>query len=457
MAETVDALDLGSSPFTGWGFKSPLSHFKPEVYLQVDIVEKEGLKRELTIEVPADVVDEAYNKIYEDYRKKAKIKGFRPGKVPLNVIRNKYKNEVTADLIDTLINEYFIQAIREKQLEPIGKPVISKVDVDEGKPLTFTVGIEVMPTIDTVVYDNLTVEEPEIQVPDKMVDNVVERLRENNADLRSVERTAKEDDVVICDLEVIEGDLDTGEGPLSNQEIDLGHEYTVKEFRDGLAGVSRDETRNISIAYPEDYPDEKFAGKSITYKVLAKEIKERILPAVDDAFAKQAGGGETVLELRMNIRKRIEQDMRTDIKKGNKKQLMDQLVEKNPIGAPDSMVESYLNSLVKEAQENKKDVDEKEIRGKYRDLAQHAVKWYLLYHRLAIQEKIEVASTDIENWTQQFADNYHMDIARAKELLAKSGRSDEIKDGILEEKVVDFLMSKADVKTGRPITKEGKA
>ncbi len=425
--------------------------------MQVDVVEKEGLKRELMIEVPADVVDKAYHRIYEDYRKGAKIKGFRPGKVPMNVIKNKYKNEVTADLIDQLIKEYFVQALREKQLEPIGKPVISKVDVDEGKPLTFTVGIEVMPEIETVEYDNLIVRQPEIQVPDQMVDNVVERLRQNNADLRAVDRAAGENDVVICDLEVSEGELDTAEGALSSQEIDLGHEYTVKEFREGLAGISRDETRDVAISYPEDYPDEKFAGKSITYKVAVKEIKERVLPRVDDAFAKQTGGGETVLELRMNIRKRIEQDMRTDIKKGDKRQLMDQLVEKNPIEAPESMVESYLDSLVKEARENEKNVDEKEIREKYRPLAQHAVKWYLLYHRLAVQEKIEAAPADIENWTQQFADNYQMDIARAKELLAKSGRAEEIRDGILEEKIVDFMMSKAKVETVAPTNKEGTA
>jgi len=425
--------------------------------LQVDVVEKEGLKRELTIEIPADVVDEAYKKFYDDYRKKADIKGFRPGKVPMNIIKSKYKSEVTADLVDDLINTYFIQAIRERKLEPIGKPVISKVDVDEGKPLMFTVGIEVMPDIDSVAYDDLKIEEPEIQVPDEMVGNVVERLRKNNADLRAVDRPAGEDDVVICDLEVTEGDLDAAEEPLSNQEIDLGHEYTVREFREGLVGVKRDETRNISIVYPDDYPDEKFAGKSITYKAQAKEVKERVLPVVDDAFAKQTGGGETVLELRMNIRKRIEEDMRTDVKRADKKQLLDQLVEKNPIQVPESMVESYLNSLVKEAQENEKDVDEKEIREKFRPLAQHAVKWYLLYHRLAAQEKIEVAPADIENWTQQFADNYHMDTARAKDMLAKSGRAEEIKDGILEEKVVDFLMSKAEVKTVAPINKEGNA
>ncbi len=425
--------------------------------MQVEVIEKEGLRRELTIEVPVDVVDEAYGKIYNEYRKKASIKGFRPGKVPLNVIRNKYKDEATAEVIDDLINTYFVQALREKQLEPIGKPVISKVDVDEGKPLTFTVNFEVMPEIDAVTYDDLVVEEPEIEVPDEMVDNVVERLRHNYSDLRSVERPAGENDVVICDLEIVAGELDGTTDPMPNQEIDLGNEYTVREFREELRNVTRDETRELTVTYPEEYPDKKFSGRSITYRIAVKEVKERVLPAVNNDFARQTGGGETVLELRMNIRKKVEEDMRSDIRKGNKRQLLDQLVEKNPVDAPESMVESYLTSLVKDVQENEKDVDEKEIRDKYRPLARHAVKWYLLYHRLAMQEKIETSAADIENWTKRFADNYHMDTARATELLAKSGRGDEIKDGILEEKVVDFLQARATVKKVPLKNKEGRA
>ncbi len=423
--------------------------------MQIELIEKDGLKRELNIEVPAEIVSEAYAKIYNEYRKKADIKGFRQGKAPLDIIRRKFKDEATHDLIDDLVKKYFVQALEEKKLDPIGEPVISKIDVDEGKPLIFTIGIEIMPEIESVKYENLIVEEPEIEIPDEMVDNVVERLRLNNSDVRVVDRPAGEKDLVICDLEITAGEVDLGPAPLTNQEIDLSDDYTVKEFREGLIGVKRDDVRDITVVYPAEYADEKFAGKSVTYKVDVKEIKERILPVINDDFAKQTGGGETLLELRMSIRKGLEENMRSDIRKAAKKQIVDQVVDQNPIGVPESMSESYLDGVVKDIRENEKNVDEKQIREQYRPLAQHAVRWYFLYHRLALQENIKAEPADIDQWTQRFADNYHMDIARAKEILAKSGRAEEIKDGILEEKVVDFLMSKAQVKKVAPANKEG--
>lgn len=423
--------------------------------MQIELIEKDGLKRELNIQVPAEIVSEAYTKIYSEYRKKANIKGFRQGKAPLDIIRRKFKHEATHDLIDDLVNKYFVQALEEKKLDPVGEPVISKIDVDEGKPLTFTVGIEVMPDIDSVKYEDLVVEEPEIEIPDNMVDNVIERLRFNNSDVRAVERPSGEKDLVICDLEISNGDVDLGPAPLTNQEIDLSDEYTVKEFREGLTGVKRDDVRELTAVYPEEYADEKFAGKSVSYKVSVKEVKERILPIVNDAFARQTGGGETLLELRMSIRKGLEENMRGDIRKADKKQIVDQVVAQNPIGVPETMTASYLDGVVKDIREHEKDVDEVKIREQYRPLAEHAVRWYFLYHRLAMQENIKAEPADIDKWTQRFADNYHMDIARAKEILAKSGRAEEIKDGILEEKVVDFLMSKAQVKKVAPANKEG--
>lgn len=424
--------------------------------MNIEVVAKEGLKRELNIEIPAEIVTEAYDEVYDEFRKKAKIKGFRPGKVPANVIRSRFKQEATSEVVDNLINKYFSQALTEKKLDPVGKPVLSKIDIEEGKPMTFTIGIEVMPEIEKVDYDNLVIVEPPIEVSDAEIDKVVEQMRKSNADIRAVDRPSEKSDIVICDLEVIEGDVDSEKMPLQNQEIDLDNQYTVSEFREGLLGVKRDENREIKIAYPDDYPDENFAGKAITYKVIVKEVKERILPLLNDDFAKQAGQGETLLELRLAIRKHIEAEMKTDAARGAKRAIIDQLTEKNKIDVPEAMVESYLNGVVEDFTKSGDKFDEKELREKYRPVGLNAVRWYLLYHHLAQQEKIEVSTEDTENWIKKFADNYRMEVPQAKELLAKTGKGGEIKDGILEEKVVDFLTSGAEKKTGTVENKEGK-
>ena len=417
--------------------------------MDIEVVEKDGLKRELNIEVPSDIVDRAFTRIYETYRKKASIKGFRPGKAPMSIIRSKFKKEITAELIDELVEKYYNEAVGEKKLEVVGHPVLASVDVDEGKPFKFTIGVEVMPQIDSVDCENLTIDESEADVPDKDVDEVIEKLRQAAAELRTVDRIARESDVLICDVEVKDNDTELSKNSIyKNQEIDLAGDSTDPEFREGLAGTARDETRQIGVAYPENYPNPQFAGKTVDFQVTVREIKEKVPPALNDDFARQTGQAETLLELRLNIRKQLKAAAKADLVKVNKKALIGQVVDQNAIDVPESMLESYINGVIEDYKQNAAKFDEKEIRSKYRPIGIRAVRWYLLFHRLAEQEKIEVSTEDTENWIKRFAENYRIDIPKAKEVLAKTGKSGEIKDGILEEKVLDFLMSKTDGQKG---------
>jgi len=423
--------------------------------LNIEVVEKEGLKRELNVEVPREIVDKAYDNIYRQLSKNAKLKGFRPGKVPIKVIRNRFKNEATAEVMDNLINEYFPKALEEKNIEPIGKPVLAKVDIDEGKPLSFTIGFEILPEIDSVKFDDLEFERQSIDIADEEVDRVLEQIRKKSADIRAVERPASDKDILIADMEIKDGEIDLDPETMKNQEIDLDNDYTIEEFREGLVGIERDQTRDIKIEYPEDYSDKTFAGKTVTYGVTAREIKERVLPVLNDDFAKQSGQGETLLELKLNIRKHLEREKRSEQDRIGKKVLIDQIVEKNPIEVPESMVDSYLDGVVEDYKKNEEKLDEKEIRDKYRPVGINTVRWYLIFHRLAAQENIEVSAEDTEKWIKRFADNYRMEVPQAKELLAKTGKANEIRDGILEEKVVDFLMAKAGNSQGTAENKEG--
>jgi len=420
-----------------------------EARLNIEVVEKDGLKRELNIEVPAEIVDETYKKIYDVMRQKAKIKGFRPGKVPANIIRSKYKQEATAEVIDQLVNKYYEEAIKEKKLEPVGTPTLTKADVDEGKPFTFTIGIEVMPEIENVTYDGISIDKTDVEVPDEDVNRVLEQLRMGHAEMRAVERKAQEGDVLICDIEAIGGDIDMFEEKASkNQEIDLSHEYTDKEFREGLRGLGRDETKEITVTYPADYQNPNFANKTITYNVTVREIKERILPPLTDDFAKIVGQGETLLELKLHIRKNLEEERQAQMTRTNKKVIVDFVTGANQIDVPDAMMETYFKNLMAEQKQQDPDgeIDEKEIREKFSGTARDAIKWFLLFHRLAKQENIEVSREDTENWIKRFADSYRMDFDKAKELLAQSGKATEIRDGILEDNVLKFLLEKAAAK-----------
>ncbi|MCP4567138.1 MAG: trigger factor [FCB group bacterium] len=409
--------------------------------MKIDVVEKEGLKRELTIEVPAEIVDETFEKIYTAYRLKAKIDGFRPGKVPLNVIRKRFKGDATAALIDELTQKYYEEAIKETKLEPVGNPTLSDFDVDDGKPLTFTIGIEVMPQIDSVKHENITVNDEKFVVPDKDVDQALENFRKGQAEVRPVERPAGDDDVLVCDLEPTAEPGFFDQDKYENQEIDLSNEFTDKEFREGLAGCRPEDVREIKIDYADDYGNERFAGKSVSYKITVREVKERILPPLNDDLAKMSGQAETLLELKLSIRKQMETELETQTARVRKKTIIDQVVAQNVIEVPETMLESYLKGVIEDNKKQDEKADEKELREKYSPIGTASIQWYLLYHRLAIQEKIEVSPEDTENWIKKFAESYRMEIPKAKEILAKTGRVGEIKDGILEEKVLDFLAS----------------
>ncbi|MFH1701257.1 MAG: trigger factor [Candidatus Zixiibacteriota bacterium] len=422
----------------------------------VELIEKEGLKRELKIEIPAEEVDKAYKKIYADMSKKIKLDGFRPGKIPPNVIRKRFHREATAEVIDSMINEHYPKAIRENQLEPVGTPVLTNVDVDEGKPLKFSLGIEVMPKLEDIKIDGITAEEIKIEVTDSEVDEVVEITRKQQAALRTVDRPANKTDLLICDLEPIQGAIEgLGDTPMDNQEIDLDSPKTVKEFKEALPGTKRDDVKEIILSFPEHHSDKKFAGKSVTFKTTVKEVKEKILPELNDDFAKRLGLGETYLEFKINLRKRMEAERRAELLRKQKRDIVDQVVDKNEFDVPEAMLDSYFKNVIEDIKRQNQDVDEKEIREKYRPIGINTVKWYLLYHRLAVLEKIEVSAEDTEKWIKSFAESYRMEFGKAKEILTQTGKSEEIKDGILEDKVIEFLLSKTNSGQESKETKEG--
>lgn len=424
--------------------------------MNIEVNVKEGLKRELKIEVPVERVNESFDRVLKIFRQKVKLKGFRPGKTPLSVIRTKYKEEIKAEVVDELIKEAYQTAVREKQLSPVGQPTLTDIEIDEGRPLKLAMDIEVMPEIKDVVYDGLSLATQEIEVPDGDVDAVVDQMRKSNATLQAVERPAGAEDAVICDLEVADGDTDLFEEKyFQNQEIDLDSPYTDPEFKKELTGSTRDDMRDVTVNYPENYQNPRFAGKKVTYRVTVNEVKEKVLPEINDEFAKQLGQGETVLEMRLNIRKQLEKEAEADQLKAKKQQIIEQMSEKNPVEVPTSMVDAYLENVIKDFKDNNREFDEKEIRDKYQPIGEKTVRWFLLFHRLAKQENIEVSSEDTEKWIERFAANYQMETAKAKEVLAQSGRVSEIKDGILEEKVIDFLMEKAGGQQVVNTTKEG--
>ncbi|UCD93775.1 MAG: trigger factor, partial [Candidatus Zixiibacteriota bacterium] len=302
---------------------------------------------------------------------------------------------------------------------------------------------EVMPEIEKVDYDNLELPDEKVEVRDAEVDTVVEHLRRKAAEIRVVDRPATEEDVLQVDLfKTDDPDKVLDADKFEDIELDLSSHVTVSQFKETLKGIKAGEEREVKVDYPQDFSNERLAGKSITYLCKVREVKERILPSENDAFAKAQGKVETMLELRLKIREDLKKQKELDQKQWEKQEIVRQIVRKNQIPIPESMINKYIDSVINDMKEKNQPFDEKEVREQYRPAAADAIRRNWLIGRLAEIENIEVLPSDTEAWIKEFASRYQMEPDKAKQVLSQTGKFDEIRDSILEEKVVDFLSSK---------------
>lgn len=422
--------------------------------MKSEIKSSDGLFREIEVEIPAETVDAAFAEKYKEYGKKAKIKGFRPGKVPLNVLKTKFADAVRQELVQDLISESYPKAVKEQDLKVISMPNISDFDLKEGSPFTYTARVEVMPEIDRIDYDGLQLPREEIEVRDSEVDAVVQHLRRKAADIRTVDRAAGEDDILFGDLIKIddpENVLETEK--VEGIEIDLSSPVTLKEFKEALKGIKAGEEREIRIEYPEDFSNERLAGKNLTYLCKTKEVKEKVLPPENDDFARAQAKVETMLELRLKIRENLKLQKEHDQKRWERQQIIHQIVTKNQIPIPEAMVTDYIDAVVEDMKKKEEPFDEEKAREHYRPIAVDNIRWNLLLSRLAETEKIEVLPSDTENWIRAFAEGNNLEYEKAKEMLSGAGKIREIRDSILEDKVLGFLFPKVEYVEGMPDVK----
>jgi len=416
--------------------------------VKAEIKQVEELVRELQVEVPAEMVSAKMEEKLKDVRRTAALKGFRKGKVPMNMIRSVYGDQVKLDVAEELIKSTYPQIVRENTLRVASYPQVTGLNYEDDGRFTYTATVEIFPEIEKVDYSGLSLVGEEIEVKDEEVDEVVEVLRKRHSEVREVDRAATEEDTVVLDIEVLSDpkkalDTDRFEG----SEVDLSNKLTVREFKENLPGLKTGESKEIEVTYAEDYPDEVFAGSQIKYRATIKAVKERLYPVLNDQFAKTTGQGETLLELRMKIRDQLTRQKKEDRNRGFKSQVIQQVCEKNEVPIPKAMVAEYLDNVVQNFKNQNAQVDESEIRKNYEQLGMNNIRWNMLMHQLAKQEKIEVLQSDTENLINRIAENYRMTPEQAKETIQKSGNIADLKESILEDKVIDFLVGRASIKT----------
>jgi trigger factor len=407
----------------------------------------------LDIEVSKEKVDDEFYAVYEKYQAYSKIPGFRKGKAPMNLVKLRFKDAIEKEVLESLVPKAYEDAVKETNLSPISLPVVKDVQFQEGMALKFKAEIDVKPEIEVKDYKGIELVKKIREITEEDVNRTINYLREDFAELHPVEREAKFYDRLIVDLVKRQDEKDE---KLENQELFLDPHNMIKEFQDALISVKAGDEKEIEVNYSPDFHNKKLAGKNVKYTIKVKQIKEKVLPEVNEDFAKMVGGYKDLTELKTKIEEGLVKRAIEESEKNLKDKVINQVVKLNLFEVPETVLNFYLDSLTEDLKKKYKNVDEAKIREDYKEIGSAQIRWDYLFHKIAEKEKIEVNKEEIEEWSKKFAQDYKMEKEEAEKLLATPQSVKRIRGNILEEKVVDFLLKNAVIKEETFLTQSGR-
>jgi trigger factor len=417
-------------------------------------------KRELELEIPAENVTKATEKVARDLARVARVPGFRPGKAPVTLIRRRFAEDIQGEVVQSLVPEYLEKALGEKNLTPVTRPEVDKVDFKEGEPLRFRAVFEVLPEFELGDYKNLAVNIDAVETGDTQVEKTIEEMRERAATFVPVEgRPAKDGDYVLIKL----SGMPVGGGePVQADNIlcHIGAEETLESFTENLRGTSPGDTKKFRSQYPDDYPDQKLAGKAYDYTVEVQGIKEKKLPELNDEFAKDAagekGGFSTVAEMRDLITKDLEAAKEDQQQSQAREKILEALVKQHDFPVPEALVEHQMEvrlertvrTLAAQGVDPRAvNVDWVALRKRQHDRAVDDVKAELLIDRIAEAEKIDVTDEEVEKQIEALAERSGESATALRARLTKQGALDRMKSKLRSDKTIDWLYRNTRIET----------
>jgi trigger factor len=417
-------------------------------------------KRELKLEIPAENVQKAAEKVARDLARVARVPGFRPGKAPVTLIRRRFADDIQGEVVQSLVPEYLEKALDEKKLIPVTRPAVDKVEFKEGEPLRFRAVFEVLPEFELGDYKNLEVKVDAIEIGDAQVSKTLDEMRERAATFVPVEgRAAKDGDYVLMKLA---GTPVGGGDPVQADNIlcHLGAEETLESFTENLRGAQPGETKKFQSKYPDDYPDPKLAGKTYDYSVEVQGIKEKKLPELNDEFAKDAagekGGFTTLAEMRKKILENLEAAKGQRQQAQAREKILELLVKRHDFPVPEALVESQMDtrlervvrSLAAQGVDPRAvNVDWVSLRRRQHDPAVDDVKAELLLDRIATAENIEATAEDVEKEIANLAEHSGESATALRARLTKQGALDRMKSKLRSDKTIEWLYRTARIET----------
>jgi trigger factor len=420
-----------------------------------EIKEISSCKRNLVVEVPAEQLEEEIDTQAKAYARRAQVPGFRPGKVPLSVVKQRFRAELRSDATQEMVRRAWKQAMEEHHLHPINEPSLEDLSNEPGNPLKFTLGFEILPPIEAKDYKGIAATVPRTEITDKDVDDAIDSLRERNAQYVPVEEGEVHDGQLVT-LSV-EGIFEEGGKPLQEDNVTciVGAPETNETFSENLKGARLGETRSFAVAYPADYHRKRYAGKKVAYTANLKEIKEKHLPELED-LAKELGAA-SLEDLRSRIRDELVTKAARAAEKKARDAVMDEVLLRNSIEAPDSLVDAELEDYVQRvagnlAQQgidpNKTSIDWRKLFGEERPNAEKAVRRTLILDAIARQEGLEVTDKDLDDAFEKLAEGTQRSAVAVRAQFEKDQKIQSFRDHLRRNKALDFIHLNANINEG---------
>jgi len=428
-------------------------------------------ERELTIEVPADVVKNETDNIVSRYSKLARVPGFRKGKVPATVVRQRFAKEIKDDVIEALVPRYLRDETEKQHLTPVSQPRVRDLHMEHGEPLRFKASFEILPEFKLAPYEDIKVTTINTNVNDDDVETALKNLCERQATFTAVEEdrpladgefavvsfkgTPKEGEREGGDPGAPEGGA-TGAKPVEVEEVmvEIGGENTIPEFTENLRGAKAGEQRTFDVKYADDFSDKRLAGKTLTYEVNVKGIKTRSVPELNDDFAKELSTDFATLDdLRNRLRENMKAEKEHEAQHQGKDKLVEELVKRNDFPVPETMVNDQIDTRLERGlralaaqgmrTEDMKRMDFQRLRAGQREAAMREVRASLILEKIGEEEKTEVTDEEFDRELQAFAEQSKLSVDEVRKRLAENGGLERMRHRLRNEKTLDTLYRRA--------------
>lgn len=420
--------------------------------MQVSVETASGLERRMRVQVPAERIEQEVTLRLEKVGKSAKLQGFRPGKVPAKVIRQRFGSQVRQEVLQDILQSSYSEAVAQEQLKPAGGPNIEPESLEEGQGLAYTAVFEVLPEVEITGLDKISVTVPEATVAEGDIDEMIEQLRQQRAEWLTAERAAGEGDQVVLDfVGTLQGEPFEG-GSADDFSVVLGEGRMLEDFEAGLQGVTAGEEKSFKVQFPNDYHADALAGAKADFAVKIKEVQEQVLPEVDAELVKSYGieSGE-VSDLREDIAKNMARELEAKVKADVKRQVMEGLAEQNPVPVPAVLIKEEAHSMQHEAMERMgvKDHAAAPPEETFTAAAEQRVRLGLLLNALIREQQFEVDRERVTSKVDELVAPYDNPEQIRGIYMQSPEFLGQVENVVLEEQVVEWIQEQAttDAKT----------